>query len=166
MAGAKDVILGQLQLGQTVLGNLTADLADEEYFKPVLDGLNHVGWILGHIAYAEAWAVSLITGTANRLPDTMRELFDGGSTCRAGSAGYPTRAEIDDLFQSTRAATVEALTAFEEGRWDDPSPEQAPREFFPTLGSLWGMLGTHQFWHIGQATQCRTAMGKKGILQG
>ncbi len=164
MASPKDVVLHQFQIGQTLLEMLIADLTDEEYFKPPIAGANHTAWILGHISQTEDWAVGLITGCAHRLSQSTHELFQGGSTCLPDSAKYPSRKEIDEMFRNSRAATTEALKAFDDGKWNDPSPEGAPQQFFPTLGSLWGLQGTHQFWHVGQLTVCRHAMNKKKVL--
>jgi len=98
------------------------------------------------------------------MPQATQDLFKGGSVSVADPSRYPSRVEIDELFRSGRTYAIKALEAFDEARWDDPSPGDAPAQFFPTLGSLWGMAGTHQFWHIGHLTVCRTAMKKKRIL--
>ncbi len=164
MASPNDVVAAQLQTGQFLIEKFTEDLLDSEYFTPPIEGANHVGWIIGHIAASEDRTVSLITGAAQRLPTAMHELFRGGSTCLPDASKYPSRKKIDEFFHNSRANTVQALEAFDENKWNDPSPEEAFRDFFPTLGSLWGMQGTHQFWHIGQLTICRTKMKKKRIL--
>lgn len=164
MLGLKDVIIEQLQSGQLLIEKLTEDLSDAEYFVPPIEGANHVGWILGHMACSEDWASSLITGTRLRIPQSVHEVFKGGSKCIPDASKYPSRKEMDELFYNNRADTVEVLKTFDDDKWGDPSPEDVPRDFFPTLGSLWGMVGTHQFWHIGQITVCRAAMKKKPVL--
>ena len=164
MAGPRDVVFGQLQFGQLLIEKFTADFSDEEYFTPSAAGANHAGWILGHVAYAEDWAVAMAMGSPRRLPETMAGQFGQGSGCVPDPSRYPSRPELDDLFRSTRAHTREALEAFDESRWDDPSPQDVPQDFFPTLGALWSLTGFHQFWHIGQLTTCRAVLGKKQVL--
>ena len=68
------------------------------------------------------------------------------------------------MFRNARDHTVEILNAFDDRKWDDPAPEGVPRELFPTMGAVWGMQATHQFWHIGHITACRAAMKKKPAL--
>jgi hypothetical protein len=165
MASPKDVVLDQLNMGLFLIEKFTEDLSDAEYFQPPIEGANHAGWILGHLAYSEDWVVSLVTGVDRRIPQSTEKLFKGGSHCLPDASKYPSRSEIDKLFRNSRTNAVEALKAFDEGRWGEPSPEEAPTEFFPTLGSLWAMQSTHQFWHIGHLSVCRTAMKKKRILQ-
>lgn len=164
MASPKDVVLHQFKTGQFLLEKLSEDLSDAEYFKPPIEGANHAAWLLGHIACTEDWVMATTTGADRRIPQAMQDLFKGGSVSIPDPSMYPSRSEIDELFRTGRAKAIEVLTAFDEARWDDPSPGDAPVQFFPTLGSLWGMAGTHQFWHIGHLTVCRTAMKKKRIL--
>lgn len=164
MARPNDVVLDQLQIGQYLIEKFTEDLSDAEYFCAPIDGANHAGWILGHIACSEDTIVSLIGGTPTRLAQTVHGLFRKGSSCLVDASEYPLRKEIDELFRNSRANTVEALGAFDKDKWRDPSPEEGPRDLFPTLGALWGLVGTHQFWHIGQLAMCRAAMNKKLIL--
>lgn len=164
MATPKDVVVAQLQTGRFLIEKFTEDLSDAEYFIQPVEGANHTGWILGHIATSEDWAVSVIAGTGQRIPQAMHELFGSKSSCITDASKYPSRKQIDELFRDARARTGEALDTFDESKWNDPSPEAVPRDFFPTLGSLWGMQGAHQFWHIGQLTVCRVALKKKRVL--
>ncbi len=166
MAGPKDVILGQFQFGQMLFDKFTGDLSDADYFRLPMPGTNHVAWVMGHIACTEDWASGLVTGNKQRIPATTHELFNGSSKAVADASLYPSRKDLDELFKGARANTVEVLAAFDETRWDEPSPEGAPKDMIPTLGSLWNLLGVHQFWHIGHITVCRVALGKKPVLTG
>ncbi len=163
MAGAKDVILHQFETSKFLIDKLTADLSDEEYFRSPTDKANHAAWIVGHIASSEDWVTAILTGTERRIPDSTRELFRGGSACRPDPSIYPSRKEIDTMFRDARTRAVEAVLGFDETRWSEASPEDAAQAF-PTLGTLCSMLGFHPFWHIGQLTMCRAALGKPGVL--
>ncbi len=68
------------------------------------------------------------------------------------------------MFGLARTNTLEAIEAADVATWTNPSPDDYPKEFFPTIGAVWGMMATHQFWHIGQITTCRTIMKKKPVL--
>ncbi|MHC4697205.1 MAG: DinB family protein [Planctomycetota bacterium] len=164
MASAKDVIRNQLQNGQQLIEMYTGDLSDEEYFHPATPGTNHAAWILGHIAVSEDSLVSMITGQAKRFPQAVHDLLGPSSTCESDASKYPSRSELDEMFRNSRAHTVEALQTFDEGKWVDPAPEGLPKQFFWTAGAVWGLIGFHQFWHIGQLTTCRTVMNKKRLL--
>jgi hypothetical protein len=164
MATPKDLIINQLGSGAYLFEKFTSDLSDVEYFRPPVAGANHAAWILGHVACSEDWMTSPLAGVAPRIPEATRTLFKGGSKCLADASLYPSRREIDELFRNTRAHTIEALKAFDPARFDHPAPEGLPKELFPTLGAVWALQGTHQFWHIGQLSVCRAALKKPHVL--
>lgn len=164
MVSAKDVVLQQLESGQMLLGLFTADLSDAEYFKPAAPGTNHAGWILGHLATSEDSLVSKITGKPRRIDEAKHSLFGGSSKCVADALKYPARGKLDELFRDSRANTIEQLGMFDMSQWESPSPEGLPTELFSTVGSVWALQATHQFWHIGQLTTCRKALNKKSVL--
>lgn len=164
MASAKDVLLAQLGTGAYLFEKFTSDLSDEEYFKvPVADG-NHAAWNVGHIACSEDSMVAGITGDKMHVAEDTRELFKGGSVCTPGASTYPARGDIDKMLHEARERTVDALKTFDDAKWDEPSPDDYPKEVFPTIGSIWGMIGTHQFWHIGELAVCRKALKKPPAL--
>jgi hypothetical protein len=165
MASPKDVVLSQFELGQYLIEQFTKDLSDKEYFHVPAKGANHAGWIMGHIAVSEDSLTAAITGKEKSVPDATAELFKGGSSCVADASKYPSRKEIEAMFQECRSRTVEALKAFDDGRWNEASPE-AYQKWFPTLGVMWALQGSHQYWHIGQLTVCRQSMNKPRALGG
>ena len=164
MASPKDVIMVQLKTGAELIGKFTADLTDAEYFVAPTPELNHTGWVLGHLACSEDWGIGLLSGQDKKIDTAIHERFAGGKPCTQGPADYPTAGELQTYFQDTRTRLVNALEGFDDNRWDEASPEGAPKELFPTLGTLWGLMGFHQFWHIGHITACRAAMKKKPAL--
>ena len=164
MTKAKEVILQQLRSGQDLYEKFTADLADREYFVSPAEGCNHTAWLVGHVACSEDSLVSQITGGAKRIPDATHELFKAGSKCVGDASKYPSRVQIDKLFHDSRMNTMGALTRYDDRRWDEPSPEGWDKSVFPTMGAMWGLQGTHQFWHLGQLTVCRQVMRKKNVL--
>jgi len=164
MATAKEVLFNQFQMGQMLIEQFTADLSQEEFFKIPAEGANHPAWILGHIATSEDSMANDVIGKPKRLPESIHELFKMGTTSQSDASKYPTRDELIDMFKNSRANAVEALSTFDDAKWNDPSPEGWNKEFFPTISSVWSMMGIHQFWHIGQLTVCRAALKKKPVL--
>lgn len=164
MASPKDVIADQLQRSAFLFQTFTKDFSDAEYFQPAVSGSNHAAWVVGHIACAEDWGRWLLTGAAKQIDEPTHALFKGGSNCMPDAGKYPSRQAIDMMFQNSRARLSDALGAFDVRRWDEPTPEQGPRKQFGTLGAVWGLMGFHPFWHIGQLTTCRVALKKKAML--
>ncbi len=165
MASPKDVVVQQLMFGQTLFEMFTSDLSNEEYFIPAAEGTNHVAWVLGHIAQTEDWMIGLLTGAERTVSEDLQELFGGSSECSPDASKYPQRKELDDIVRSNRARAIRAAQTVDDSCWDDVAPEGGlPQNFFPTVGSIWGLVGTHQFWHLGQLTTCRSVMKKKRVL--
>ena len=164
MASPKDTIRFQLGTATMLIEKFTADLSDEEFFKAPVSGANHAGWILGHLAVSADSMVSAATGGELRFPQNMHDLFNGKSECKADASIYPSRKDIEEMFTNSNAHALEDLAKFDESKWDNPSPDSPSKDFFPTVGSYWGILSTHPFWHIGQLTTNRVAMGKPRVL--
>lgn len=164
MTSAKDIILGQLKRGQYLIETFTADFTDAEYFKPPVEGGNHVAWILGHLACTEDWAASVATKSPQRIPEATRAIFKPGNPCLPDASKYPARKELDELFKNSRANLVEKLIMADVTTWDQPSPDDAPKGLMPTMAEVWSINAVHQFWHFGQLTVCRQALQKKKLL--
>lgn len=164
MADAKEVLLGQFAMSDMLIGKMTADLSDDDYFKIPVPGTNHVAWLIGHIATSEDSMSSAICGTTATTDEATQNLFKGGSKCVGDAAVYPARSQIDAMYRESRTNMVEKLKAFDAAKWNDPSPEGWDKNFFPTLGVIWTIMGTHPFWHIGHLTVCRAALGKGSAL--
>ena len=110
--------------------------------------------------------VKLLTSAERRVSEELQKLFGGSSECLPDAAIYPSREDLDEVFRSNRGRAINAAQTVDDGCWNDAAPEDGlSKEFFPTVGSIfWGMMGTHQFWHLGQLTTCRSVMKKKRLL--
>ncbi|MBI1826901.1 MAG: DinB family protein [Planctomycetes bacterium] len=164
MTTPRDIIISQLASADHVMNKMTADLSESEFFVPAMKGGNHAGWILGHIAVSEDSMVTGLLGKEKRYPKE-HELFKGGAPCHPEASKYPSKTKIEELLRNARAHTLEALKQSDESKWDQPSPEGWPKNRFPTLASVWALIGAHPFWHIGQLSMCRHAMNKKRVLE-
>ena len=62
-----------------------------------------------------------------------------------------------------RAATLAALEEMPDADLDAPSPESF-REYFPTVGQMFTLIGTHPMMHAGQFVVVRRQLGKPVLL--
>lgn len=164
MISVKEMLLAQLGTGEYLFDKFTSDLSDAEYFKVPAANTNHVAWNIGHIATSEDSMVAAVTGGSMKFSQDLHKMFGGSSECFEDAAKYPSRGEIDEMRQNARANAIEQIKMFDEAKWNDPAPQGWPTDLFPTLGSVWALLATHQFWHIGQITVCRQTLGKSRVL--
>ena len=54
---------------------------------------------------------------------------------------------------------LQALEDEDVSQWEKPTPDKIP-DVFPTLGALWGIMGTHPYWHLGQLIAIRHMLKK------
>jgi len=161
---AKGVIKGQMVWGANLMQLFSSDLSDDEFFFQPTAGGSHLGWILGHLAGTQDWAVANVTGQPQRLPTEINERFGFGSEISADRSRFLPRAEVEALFRDTQAHSLSVLADYDLSQWNEPTPEGVPSEYFPTMGSLWNLLPLHTFWHFGQLTVNRRMLGKPSKL--
>ena len=158
----KDVVLSQLVMCHGLYENAVKDLSEQETRHQPFPGACHVNWILVHLAVSEDSMIAQLTGKSNRLSEDLHKRYSGGSQCLAEDGS--TRTEAWKLFTEQGKLTVEFIKTFPESRYDEAAPEKL-RAFFPTVGSVVGLLGAHPYWHFGQVTFNRRAL-KKPLMFG
>lgn len=100
---------------------LVADLAEEQMTVQPAPGMNHAAWVLGHLACSGDLFAPLI-GSKPVCPPEWRPLFDWNSTPKAGSAQYPSKAELLAAIEAVHAGIAAALPVVPASRWTDPMP--------------------------------------------
>ena len=66
---------------------------------------------------------------------------------------------MDQMHQAAEAA----IDKTEEAGLDSPTPEKL-RSFFPTVGSVLFMAGSHEMMHAGQIATIRRKLGKPIVI--
>jgi hypothetical protein len=157
----KTLLREQLVSGKHILEKAVDDLSDDE-FKVRLPGDGvFATWIFGHLAVSEDWVLGLLTGSEVQLPKDFTSKFEGDRSFQQefDFNRLPSRSEALERFDVQHRRVLEALAQEDPSTWDRPSPEIIP-DVFPTLGALWGVMGTHPYWHLGQLIAIRHALGK------
>ena len=161
---AKDSIRGTMDMSLFVLKTYFGDMSDAELMQHPGPGCQHLAWQLGHLISSEAHLLSTVCpGAAAELPAGFIENHSKEAQGCDDAAKFCTKQQYIDLFDQTRAATLAALEALPEARLDEPAPE-AFRSFCPTVGALFGLIGTHPMMHAGQFVPVRRALGKPVVI--
>ncbi len=159
---AKDLFKHQFTVGREVISRMIADLTDEDMLVAPARGGNFPLWIIGHLAYSEAFVLHVrIKGGANPLPQWERTLGRGSQPV-PGGAGYPPRQELWAAFLQRRNELVAFVEAQSDADFDRPTGAENP--FFGTVGKVLGMLATHQFFHAGQIADVRRQLGRPPVF--
>jgi uncharacterized damage-inducible protein DinB len=140
-----------------------ADVTDEEMLTRAMPGSNHIAWQLGHLIASER---SLLEAAGAAVPD-LPEGFDekhGKENIDSDDPGdFLTKAEYFALMQQMHDAAKAAIDKVSEDDLDAPSPEGL-RSFFPTIGSILMMSGSHEMMHTGQIAAIRRKLGKPIVI--
>jgi hypothetical protein len=159
----KDAIRSTMDIGTMVLNKYIADLGDAELMtRPT--GCNHLAWQLGHLIAAESQLINgVCPGKGGELPAGFAERHAKDKTGSDDPKQFNTKHEYVDLFETVRAATLKALAELPEKEFDAPSPEHF-RKMFPTVGSVFTLVGTHPMMHAGQFAVARRMLGKPVVI--
>ncbi len=161
---AKDSIRGTMDMCLHVLKTYIGDMTDAELMRRPGPGCQHLAWQLGHLISSEAHLLSAVCpGAAAELPAGFAEQHSKEMKDSDDASKFCTKQQYLDLFDKTRAATLAALETLPEARLDEPGPESM-RSYCPTVGALFGMIGTHPMMHAGQFVPVRRALGKPVVI--
>ena len=140
-----------------------ADLAAQ----PISEGgsriMNHPAWIVGHVTFA-CQMLGEVIGVNQWLPSGFAAQFGPGSRPLNNAAVYEPRSTAMVKLDDAQARIITAVEALTDARLDEPFPDPAYREVFPTIRhALTQVLVGHAAYHIGQLSIWRKAMGLKEV---
>ena len=157
----------QLAIDQIVFArNYTIGLLDQtpmaEWFRLPPSGVSHVGWQVGHLAFAEyRMALWRIRGQQPEdeglFSQDFVRLFGANSVPDANPAKNPSPAEVRAIFDRVHELVMRELPTISEAALDDPVPH--PHKFANTklLALLW--CAQHEMMHAGQIGLLRRQLG-------
>ena len=161
---AKDAIRSTSEFSSGVLKSYLEDLDDADLMKRPVAGCNHLAWQLGHLISAECHLLNQIQpGAAADLPEGFAAKHSKETTGVDDPAKFCTKQEYLDLMDKVQASTFAALEKIDESQLDQPSPEDL-HNMFPTVGTVFILIATHQMMHAGQFVPVRRALGKPVVI--
>lgn len=143
------------------------DVPTDDWFQQPAEGVTHVAWQVGHLAYAQ-YSLALRRIRGEKVEDSklisteFRQLFGKGSEPTPDPTSYPTPAEIREVFDR-----VHQQVLCESGEWSEELLSEAstdpPHPMFDTkMGSLcWSVQ--HEFIHAGQIGLLRRLFGSSPL---
>lgn len=157
----------ELAIEQIVFArNYTIELLDQtpvaEWFRQPPAGVSHVGWQVGHLAYAE-YRLTLwrIRGTqpqdSDLISEAHRGLFGYESVPNPDPTKYPSPADLRAVFDRVHEQVLRELRGMDEEEMDQPV--LYPHPFAPTKlrALLW--CAHHEMLHAGQVGLLRRQLG-------
>ena len=156
----KDAIRSAMDTSFMVFKGYLGDLDDADLMQRPGEGCNHLAWQTGHLIASEVSLLdSVCPGKATDLPAGFAEAHSKEMAGSDDASQFCTKNEYLELMDKVRAGTVAALEDLPEAELDSASPEQF-RDFCPTVGNMFVLIGTHHMMHAGQFVPVRRRLGK------
>lgn len=158
-----DAIKLTIDMANEILTTYLSDLDDADLMVRSVPGANHIAWQLGHLVSSEQ---SMLTGAGFSMPD-LPDGFAASYTKETSTSDDATKFHKKDeyltLMAEQRTATLAALEAISATDLDKPSPESM-REYAPTIGALFNIVGVHVMMHAPQFVPVRRKLGKPVLI--
>lgn len=156
---AKDVIENGINMGHMVLTTYLSDLDDADLMVRSVPGVNHIAWQLGHLIASENKMMTDVGCRMPDLPDGLAESYTKDTSSSDDAGKFHTKEQYLTWMAEQREGTMAALAATTDEELSKPAPE-AMREYAPTVGAVFNMIGIHALMHVGQFVPVRRKQGK------
>ncbi|HLW63743.1 MAG TPA: DinB family protein [Gemmataceae bacterium] len=138
----------------------------DDWFRQPPGGVSHIGWQVGHIAFAE-YRLALWRIRGQRPEDAalfspeFLKLFGANSVPQADPAVYPPVREVQAVMERIHAQAMRELPAMSDPELDEPVPHPHPYAKTKLLALLW--CAHHEMVHAGQIGLLRRFLGYSPI---
>ncbi len=155
----------RLNFSRSLVHQYLEDLADEEWFQMPTEGITHIGWQVGHLAFVEyALTMKRIRGDqagddALIDPDYSGR-FGRGSIPEPDPAQNPAPAELRAALDRVHAQAISELSAYNDAQLDVPID---PHPAFDTKLKAVEFCSQHEMLHAGQIALLRRLIGRSPL---
>jgi hypothetical protein len=157
---ALQTAVGALALTSKLVDDAITRIPTSQWLERPAPHLNHVLWIIGHLAVTRG--VLVCTLGRRSEPLTLDSLFSGGTPAQEAAA-YPSPSIVIDAWREMAVRLDQALKAAVVSDLERPSPEGVP-----TLnGCVSGALAAsvfHEAYHVGQLGYLTRWLGHAPLL--
>lgn len=161
---AKDVIRNALDMSDTVIKRYVSDLTDDDLKLKAIDGMNPIGWQLGHLVASERSMMEAIKpGASPELPAGFDDAHGRENTSGLDVSKLRSKDEYVRLIDAQRAATKAVLDKLTDAELDAEAPERM-RQIAPTVGAVMLLAGNHYLMHAGQFVAVRRKANKPVVI--
>jgi uncharacterized damage-inducible protein DinB len=160
---SKDILRHVVVFAHRVTQAYIADLEDAELFVRSVPNANHIAWQLGHLLASNHHMLKALGYAGLNLPKGFEAAYTTESAASDDPANFSNKAEYLLLIDQAEAASLAAIDATPESRFDEPAPEPM-RAHIPNVAAILAILGTHWLMHAGQFVPIRRKLGKKPLF--
>ncbi len=159
----KDLLHYNVTLSHNITKTYLGDITDEEMLVRAVPGSNHLAWQLGHLVASERSLLEAIGVDVPDLPEGFAEKHGKENVKSDDPSEFLSKSEYFELMDQMHQAADAAIDKTDEAGLDLPTPEKL-RSFFPNVGSVLLMAGSHEMMHAGQIAAIRRKLGKPIVI--
>ena len=159
----KDVIKNTIDTCHEVLTAYLSDLNDADLMIRPVPEANHIAWQLGHLVASEHQMMTDAGYNMPDLPNGFAESYTPETSTSDDAAKFHKKDQYLAWIAQQRTGTRAALEAMPEADLDKPSPEPM-REYAPTIGVAFNLVGIHLMMHAAQFVVVRRKLGKPVMI--
>jgi hypothetical protein len=162
-----DLLVHQIGAARRYTEGLIDNLDPAEWFRmPGGEGVTHVAWQVGHLAFAQyRLALERTRGTRPGDGDLITEgflkTFGRGSVPVADPSAYPAPGEIRSTFDRVHRRVLDEVAGLTEAMLDEPPA--APHKLCATKAEVLAWCAAHEMFHAGQIALLRRLLGHPPI---
>lgn len=141
-----------------------ADLSDEDMLQRPHPDCNHIKWQLGHLISSEHQMIrGVAPGSMPELPEGFAERYTKETASSDDPGAFDSKADLRQLLEEQRAATLEALAGQSDEALSKPAPEEM-QGYAPTVADVFSLQGGHWMMHAGQWAVIRRQLGRPPLF--
>lgn len=141
------------------LKEIVSDLSPEEWLMRPDGRLNHMAWIMGHLAYCRGRMLHFL-GVEWGQPELA--IFGRGKKLLEDSA-YPSSESMLNTWSESGQALTAALESVSEDLLAQPAT-QGPPSLDGKISGMVSFMAIHETLHLGQASYLRVWLGHKSLM--
>ena len=159
----KDLLHYNVTLTHSITKAYLGDITDQEMLVRAVPGSNHLAWQLGHLVASERSLLEAIGVDVPDLPEGFAEKHDKTNIDSDDPNDFLSKSEYFTLMEQMHKVADAAIDKTDEAGLDAPTPEKL-RSFFPNVGSVLLMAGSHEMMHADQIAAVRRKLGKPIVI--
>jgi hypothetical protein len=154
-----DNVLHSFKYSLDFLEEQIAGVADADLVAQPGGIVNHPAWTIGHLGYV-LQMIGMVIGIEGKLPPEWVRRYGSVSEPTADAEVYEGKDAALSILRESRDRIIEAVSKLDDSILDQPFPDPAYRDDFPTIRhALTQVLIGHTAFHVGQVSVWRRAMG-------
>ena len=147
---SRDAVKASWDMSHMVVNMYLQDLTDEEMMHRPHAQCNHIKWQFGHLIAADNQLLeSVCPGKMPALPEGFTAKYTKETSASDDPSAFDSKSELMRLSEEQSAGAEATLRSMSDEDFDKPSPEQM-REYAPTVGAIFALVGSHWMMHAGQ----------------